>query len=387
MSEVSAFVRLPPAVESVWGTLKKVADCYRGNSDKRASKLSRLMSRFREELAASVPMQLRPLLDRAPTGIRIVSDLPLEWMPMKSGESVTFRHTCSRIPSSPGNMLFQTALPKGRIHLSAEMLTNILIVRSFSEKDRVRTITEASLSVLEEQEGTKVSIVDVHSLEELVGALNGFDGALVVFDAHGDKTDVASGIYIGGKLVDPWVLRGIVRMPPIAFPLSCDTLPMDTQHSSAAVALLAAGARTVVGSLLPIHAMKSSAFFVRLVRAIHTLLPILKQNGIEKVTWAELFSVIQQSQLIHETAMVLFESRWQLDRDAVTHATAVASAHVLTRNPVWYTHFVAGFAEIMRLSPDDFQKWMRVQIPLPDCELLVQVGEPESIVVHLGDPD
>jgi hypothetical protein len=239
--------------------------------------------------------------------------------------------------------------------------------------------------VLEEKEGTKVSIVDVDNLEELVDALNGFDGAFVVFDGHGAKTDDASGIYVGGKLVDPWALRGIARIPPVAFPLACDTQPVDTQHSSAALAFLAAGARTVVGSLLPIDARKSSAFLMRLVRAIHTFLPLLSKDGISRVTWAELFAVIQQSQLIHETAMRLNEPRWRLDPDAVTEATATAATRVFVRDPKWYGHFVDVFAALLQLSPDEFQLWMQNELPLPDCELFVQLGDPESIIVHLGD--
>jgi hypothetical protein len=41
----------------------------------------------------------------------------------------------------------------------------------------------------------------------------------------------------------------------------------------------------------------------------------------------------------------------------------------------------------MRVSPDETRKaWMQDELPLPGCELFVQLGDPESIIVHPGDP-
>jgi len=383
-SELSGFIRLPPSMDAVVPTVKMLADCYRGNSNRRKEKLGRLVQQLRAKLLAGVPAELSPFLDCEQKSIRIVSNLPLEWFPMRTGEALLFRHTCSRIPCTPGNSMFQETLPKPTLGISANTLTEVLVLRSFSETDRIRRMLETALETLKELDGIDLRIVDVSSIEDVVAALNSFEGAWLVFDGHGARTELASGLRIGGRTIDPFQLRGLARVPPIVFPIACDIHPVDSKHSSAGVALLAAGARSVIGSLLPVDALNSTMFLARLLRAVHKMVPMLFSRGIPVLPWVDLFSIVQKSQLIHESSFMLRRRSPEL-HEAITNATAGASARVLNRMPNWYEAFLDDFAELTGKNRSGFVSLMNTEMPLPDCSLYVQLGDPESILIVADD--
>jgi len=308
-----------------------------------------------------------------------VSDLPLEWYPLSTGERLIFRHSCSRIPPYPGNIFVQHALPAPNVHLSIKDLTKVLILRSLEKEDPLYGMLAAGLSYLKEVDGIELSIVDVSTLDDVVGALQSFDGAWLIFDGHGQKTEGASGLVIGGKTVDLIGLRGRVRIPPIVFPLACDVHPLDTSHSSAAVAFLAAGARVSVGTLLPVEGRKATGFLVRLLRAAHELLPMLFGKSAARTTWSELFSIILRSQFVHEVA-ALFVPR--VGWDALTPVIAMGSTHVMAHDPNWHPRFFSELASVLGMKSRELIKLVDKVLPVPDCSLYLQLGDPESIIIH-----
>jgi hypothetical protein len=379
VSEFSAYVRLPPAPQSLWQATRMLADCYRGNSAQRAQKLLRCRTRLDNELSKYFPTDLIESFERAPTGIRIVSDVPLEWKRLRSGEPLLFRHTCSRMPTSPGNIAFQQLLPKPTLHLPCSSLSDVLVLRSLHHDDRLRPALDGALQPLRELQGIHVNIVDIASREEFVTALNSFDGSWLVLDLHGSRTEHTSGLSVGDELIDPIELRGIARVPPIVFPLACDVHPVDGEHSSAGLALLSCGARTAIGTLLPVHGLKAALFAARLIRATHQLLPMMFKSGAHQISWAELFSIVQRSQLVHEIAVSLDLLE---EKERIVDMIATGSTRAMRREHDWYAQYIRALADFSKVSEIEMLTRVQRELPIPDCSLYVQLGDPESVLIH-----
>lgn len=81
-SELSITIRLPARFQRVQSALHQLTQCYTGKSDKRLKKLARLKLTLLEQLRLACPKEFLEYIDSEHTSIRIVADLPLEWIPM-----------------------------------------------------------------------------------------------------------------------------------------------------------------------------------------------------------------------------------------------------------------------------------------------------------------
>lgn len=382
-SELSGVMRLPPDFDQVKITLHKFAQCYIGNSDNRMQKLVRLKGTLVEQLRQACPKQFIDYLESEHTSIRIVADLPLEWIPMNDGRPLMFKHQTSRIPCTPGNLMFQSLLPQPVVRLPASAMKKLLVLRGLNKHDVLYSSLEISIrEFCKRSPDFEVSFVDVESSEEFCAALNSFDGAWIVFDGHGRSTDLSSNIIIGDEEFDPWLLRGKVRLPPIVIPLSCDMHPLLHSHSSAASGFLAAGARTCFGSFLPVDGRASALFLGRLIRAAVEMLPLLFRNGVSEVSWANLFRIVHHSQFAHEILTWLSDRPSGPSHEVLQAIVGKCGAMAMAGNPDGYGECLDEFAAATGMTRREFDQLIAREKPIFDCSLYLQLGDPESIVFY-----
>lgn len=381
-SELSPVIRLPPRFAEVETTLQQLTQCYGGNSARRSEKLSKLKLKLVQQLADACPKELLGLVDSKATSVRIVSDLPLEWVPMGDGRPLMFKHQTSRIPCTPGNLMFQTLLPQPMLRLRASDLKKLLVIRALSTDDQLHSSLQIAFDgFCKNTPALDVSFVDVATSDELCAALSNFKGAWVIFDGHGQRTKFGSSLVVGSQQFDPWTLRGNTRVPQIVIPLACDTHPLSHNHSSAASGFLAAGARTCFGSLLPINGYTAARFVGRLVRAVNEMLPILFSTGATEITWANLFRIVHHSQFAHELLTSLSKGPEDPLHEKFLAVVSKTTLRSMGGDPGWYDECLEGFASAMEMTRADFEAMLASQMPVMDCMLYVQLGDPESILV------
>jgi hypothetical protein len=382
-SDVSAVLRLPPAIRACSAATNDIARCHSGRAPRQVKlkKLATMVPRLQEKLRSSCPKELLELVDTDPTGVRVISDLPLEWLPLRDGQPLAFRHTCSRIPCTPGNVMFQTTLPRKKIRLRREALHGLLVVRSFAAGDPLRDLLAFALEQLTTiVPELNIQLVDITTSAQLIQALDAFDGCWFIFDGHGQRDELSSSLVIGEETVDLMSFRGKVRIPPIAIPLACWMHPVDGKHTSAGNAFLACGARTVVGSLMPLDGVDAAMFAARLAHTAIHVLTNLFEAGASEVSWATLFSITQQSRFVSEAAAVVAGAYPKMDEDAIAAVGVSTSAAICNRERAWYGDCLAGFARAAGCAPRDIKSLLARKLPLPECLLYVQLGDPESIV-------
>lgn len=278
--------RLPNSIANNRKELKKIAlnlCSTQLNPTDMSRSINELNEKFKKHISQEI---LSDILDKY-RKITIVSDSPLEWLIYKN-IPLMFSHEISRIPSTPGNLVQHNLLSSTEIELKANQLNKILIIRSFKNDDIIKYQLESSINVFIEKNlyrDISISIVDVDTKEDVIYALNNYDGFIVIFDCHGTPgSELNNGdLIIGNEHVDTWSIANIARVPPIVLLSACSTHSINSSHASVANGFLRSGALSVLGTLAPVEASHSAIFIARLIYRISHYLPGRVSMG--NITW------------------------------------------------------------------------------------------------------
>lgn len=392
-ASLAPVLRLEPKLNQVRGDLKLLANCVRARARHHFDwKLSRMSYKLGEKMRSLVDINFltridKPEQDRLIEGLKLVTDLPLELM-HSEGLPLSMRFDVSRLTVLPGNLyLIGCIMPPVILPLSA--FSEILVIRSFQPEDPLRKMLELSISAV--LEGTSMPstsrvnprFIDVHDEDGLITALDGYKGALMIFDGHGsyDSKTGEGAIVIGGKNVDAWQLRTKCNFPPIVVFSACDTQPMDGSHSSVATAAFTLGAHTVLGTTLPIDGPYAGLFIGRLLLRITEFLPLAVKHR-KLLTWREVISGMLRMSHVTEVLHALKKNAGLayhgIDFDAVQLR---ANTAINQRNSGWYDEFLDELSVQTKKSIEhlnsDIGKWAS----LTESMKYIQLGNPESIVI------
>ncbi|VVC84266.1 hypothetical protein [Sideroxydans sp. CL21] len=378
-------LRLIPYANRAWGHLKHLADCARIEGPHKHRKLRRLYLGAQVALEAGLDDQFAnrlQLLGKSVQGIKLVSDLPLEWLRIQ-GVPIMLRHECSRIPLVPSSLAYAVATDQDPVLIPPSILTDVLIIRSFDQNDQIRLVLEKALeSSPYDGAAWRVNyrFVDVETPDEIVKALNSHAGAIVVFDCHGNfaADEYFSSLIVGGRPVRLWELRkSIKRMPPIVLLSACDTLPVDGSHASVASGMLQLGARTVLSTLLPIDSRKAAIFLCRLFFRIGEFVPTALRMK-RRVSWREVVSGM--TKMSHMT-----ECLWYLSKQGMLDPTSFDQLHfeankdINDLNPNWFERCVERLAKRLGCPTEEAWKYLSEDVGLTDALMHVQLGNPELL--------
>lgn len=382
-SDATPTYRMLPTPSSCKSAYRHVADCYRASAGeaKAHKKMRGLLDKLNVELLAASGACVTSLM-RDSTAVRLVTDLPLEWVE-NDGLPLMFTRDVSRINPLPGNLMLQQLVPKHPLFLRTEDFAHILVVRSFDENDPSRAMLSNALQAFAGVSGTQADIVDVVSLDELRSAMNNFSGAMMVFDGHGTHKEFGK-IGLGQENTDVWSIRGTVRCPPIVMLSSCDTNPFDRNYATVANGFLGLGARCVIGSALPIQSDKAALFAARLVYAATGMVNAVRSSGETPVRWSSLFSRVLRSQLMVEVIRHLEMLHPNVKREDVKQAQIRITTAITMRHPAWYSYAMEELGKVFSMRMQDVISLHREELPLPQSMLYLHLGDPESILI--GSP-
>ena len=183
-------------------------------------------------------------------------------------------------------------------------------------------------------------------MDQLIEALNSFQGAILIFDGHGidDDGDGIGKLVIDKEHIDVWSLRGKMRVPPIVILSACDTHGLDSpSHATVGNGSLFLGAVTVVASLLPLGD-SSAEFIARLVLRLADFIPAALSDYKRVLNWTELVSGMQRMFLASETLNALVgppNVEGSPRQILQLHANVGINSH----EPDWFDKLLAGIAE------------------------------------------
>jgi hypothetical protein len=380
-------IRLPTQVNNVQGELVQLENTAREATSKsdRTAKLNKLARQVSMKLAEGIPEWV---FDRMRTfsKIKLLSDAPLEWLQM-DGFPLSVTADVSRIPTTPGNLFFSHSVVEGTLGLSMASFDEVLVIRAFKQDDRLKRVLTVIVEAFRKsfQGSMSVRYIDVQNEADLINALDGFNGALAIWDGHGkhSRQDDAGTLSLPDGPLNAWALRNRTRIPPIVVLGACDTHPMSASHVTTANGFLAAGAKTVVATALPIDARASGLFVARLLLRINQLLPLHFAASDRPYRWSLLVSGMQKRQYMTD---IVFATAKRLgikaDQSFLRRVSLDAGGLIDTGREGWLEALIRILSEVSSMEETEIRDLVQKNVYLTDALIHVQLGSPEHILIH-----
>ncbi|GFM28142.1 CHAT domain-containing protein [Novosphingobium sp. PY1] len=388
-STLSAVVRVPPAVNRASGLIGQLGQMARTQELRDRSKLERTFASVQKRLKETVGAELLRCINESAHGVKVISDAPLEWLPI-GDLPLVLAHNTSRLTSTPGDLLMTQLVDNETITIPVDAFRDILVISSFKSDDRLSTLVKKSIEMMAPawpKGRLNIVSVDVTTTEELVKAFNEFDGPMAIFDGHGvhDTATNISYLMIGDTPVDVWSLRGKLRVPPIVMLSACDTQAIDGSHATTANGFISLGARAVVATLLPVHGIHASLFVARMMLRIAQFVPAAITEYGRGILWSEMVSGLQRMNLLSDLIMALLDKKI-IDDGQYNRIGTYGNGVINSLDRRWLERIKEEIIRETGMQPGELDRRIRNVIACSDAIRYAQIGNPETIVIgDVGD--
>lgn len=378
-------IRLEPKLNRIRVDAAELARSVRASSSNHyPGKQIRMIRVLGQKMRSLVDAKFLEKIDkkelRGIEGIKLITDMPLELMP-SNGIPLGLRFDTSRISPIPGNMFWQTcSMPPVRI--PRESFYEVLVIRSFSKNDPIRNHLESALKTIN-FENVKYRFFDVETKEQFLEAVKSYDGAVMIFDGHG-QYDAGLGIgclVIGGKRLDTWSIKKLCKLPAVVMFSACDTQPIDGSHGSVATSAFALGARAVLGTMLPVNSIHSSTMMARMLLRIDQFLPIAASSSLV-LNWRHIVSGMLRMSYATEALIILNKrAKFNLEEHAFRRVQMVANTEINLWSANWYEDWVSAIARETDRPNVEICKLLEQHVGLTDSMKYVHLGVPERVFI------
>jgi hypothetical protein len=381
-STLAATVRLPPVVNRSSGVVDQLARFMRTHENPPAVKAARVFKAVQDALVASIPEGHIRLINRSKTGIKIIADAPLEWLPI-DGLPLGVRHDVSRINATPGNLFLEQIRPPITQFMRPDFFRQYLVLSMFDEGDRIAHHLRAGMKLTTDGDNKPIvgQFAAPKTVEDFKRAINEFEGPILIVDSHGIHAsgDSAGGLVIGGKPCDVWGLAGQMQMPPIVILSACDTHPFDRSHATVANGFLACGATAVVATSLPIRATSAARFVIRVInRAVH-FGGIMNGMG-RTLPWTNVIGGVLRMELATDIIRS-FREKAYFSSEQESDLLLETNMDLNPFRPDWYERLSERLIAACKISTAVWEVSASEAIAGSDAIRYLHLGNPESIIV------
>jgi hypothetical protein len=168
-STVAATIRIPPQVNRIAGVVRQLAIHLRSNPAA-SHKTQRVFGIVQAALSAAVDERLLNLIQGSQTGIKIIADALLEWLPVR-GLPLSLRYDVSRINATPGGLTFGELTNPKAIHLTPEAFSEVLVLSAFDADDPIKDHLRDVHRQFDRDGVLKPHFVEVRTIDAIVNAL------------------------------------------------------------------------------------------------------------------------------------------------------------------------------------------------------------------------
>lgn len=349
------------------------------------------LENFGDTLASSIPAETLQYLSEVKTSIRVVSDLPVEWLRI-GGVPLNARVKVSRIPRSPGNgFLLYLSQSRERLYLGKKQAEATVIINCLDQSDELYKypkMLSANLSAL----GVPIKYFEVDSFLAYQKVLNDLEPFLLVHVGHGHY-DSASGqcaLLFGKELANIYQFQEQIAIPEIVLFGACETAPGNTDDSPGR-GYLSFGSRSVLASILQIQADLTMEVYHSIIVEVWAI--VISSKPVEK-SWENIVQLALCKARAHD---FLYGFRdLQLRSGRPVPSTELISAFQnawnerFSREPSfdpmesWLLTPKLLEDAFIRYAPQEavrFRKFIDEKQALPNSMFYTNLGFPESITV------
>lgn len=379
---LASTIRLPPAVNRTGGVVGQLARFLRTHENPPPVKSARVFKAAQQALGKAIPAEHLALIKRSTSGIKIIADAPIEWLPI-DGLPLGIRYDVSRIDATPGNLFLEQIRSVPPLYIEPDAFRNYLVLSMFAEGDRIANhLKIGTLHTMDKDSDAIIGrFASPKTPDEFVEAIAGFDGPMLIVDSHGghEEGDQAGGLVIGGESFNLWTLAGKARVPPIVILSACDTHPFDRSHATVANGFLACGAIAVVATALPIRAPQAARFVMRLINRVVHFGDIVNDAG-RSVPWTHIVSGALRMELATDIISG-FNKAGCFDENVKSE---ILLATLLDLNPLradWYDRLAERVITSGTLDEERWERDVQDFIAGSDAIRYLHLGNPESILI------
>jgi hypothetical protein len=389
-------LRTPQLSGALFGKLKHLRLTLAQGS---RSTFSKHLPEVAAAMASEIPPDMLEFIAHNKAGsLKLVSDLPLEWLPI-NGVPLMFQRTLSRVPMTPGNVLLNHySDARNNVVIGKRELKKILVLNCFSESDHLFDYPKRLVRVTAET-GQECLYGEARSLKEYQKTLAKHKPFVLIHWGHGsyDRSADRGFLHLGAEQIEIWEFKETV-IPPIVILAGCETSAIAETHNTPANAWLALGARAVLGTYFPVQADLTLVLVTRIL--------------------ANLFEAIMGKQFLPTWELVVSKTL-MLNRyldflngfDEYLSSKGLKSVpreFILEYTYQWNHHSEHDVGRLYTLCPeimaaamrrfgqvyeDKFREYLAVESPLPHTMFFTHLGSPESILLRktrgqsdLGNP-
>jgi hypothetical protein len=375
-------IRVPQLASSFFGFLRETRRRY---EEENFAALNRSITNFGEDLAKAIPSDLLGTLANPKTkAVRLVSDLPLEWT-LVDNIPLMFRCSVSRVPITPADFLLSHyMLSMNDIDLDESSARRVLVVNCLSDSDPLYQYPQL-LSRMLNRCTYPHQYAEAKDLIAYRKALNESKPFILVHFGHGgyDRSRDMGHVQIGTERTNVWEFQpGVI--PPIVLLGACDTAAIAETHNTPANAFLGLGARSVLGTFLPVEADRTIELYLRILTNLWA--SIQGKDAME--TWGE---VVWKTLVLnrHFDFLHTFAGE-QMRRKRRRVPRGVVSEYI----NLWQQRVTQGPAQGYQLCPEivkdalgrldpavaaDFDVFLRRNVVVPHTMFYTHIGSPDSI--------
>lgn len=364
--------------------LKNIAALIKSNKRLSLKKLNNKIKAYSDSIKRDVGVDLFNCSIQNRERILALCDFPIEWIALDH-TPIMFTHEISRIPTTPGNLFSQLGLTGQRLAITYEHLTDILVLRSFGDKDPIKDHLKTAIEIFDKNksyENLNINIVDVQCEDELINQLNAFTGLIVIFDCHGNHggEDESGWLNIGKDKVNTWELANKCRIPPIVILSACSTHAIDGSHASVANGLFRSGALSVISTYAPIGALHAGTFVARLLYRVSAFVPLIIKA--RPITWREVVSGFLKMSYATDVLMGMRFELGLLSEKQYYDIHQEANMIINSYAPDWLTRFFEVIVAETEFSLEDVNMIIAENFSFVSTMLFSQLGRPENIIIQ-----
>lgn len=375
-------LRLPNKLNFYHSSLRDIESLSKSDKQKSETKLKRKFDQFTSGMKDEIGEVLSDYIVTKSSSLTICTDSILEWVCLDR-IPLMFTHEISKISTTPGNKFLQEATNFSSFSLSRKQLNSITVIRSFKDNDPIKHVLEEAInSYIDDESGLNIEFKDVSNMEEFVEAVNSCDDNILILDCHGNHggEDSHGWLQIGLDRVDTWTLP--VVYPPIVILSACLTAAIGGSHASVANGFLSKGSLSVLGTLLPVDAVKSANFIGSLLRRTSVYLDALVDLNVPMITWRRFLSCFLRISYCSDFLSALRDERQIITFEQCDEIYGYCQTIINSQQSDWYDGVLMTMQEVCGIEASILDSEIQ-KLGLTETMYYSQLGRPENIIIDL----
>jgi hypothetical protein len=197
-----------------------------------------------------------------------------------------------------------------------------------------------------------------------------------------DRSDPQGTLRVGSIGLNPFELYGKIRIPPLLLLSACETHSLEGIESSVASGFLMLGARSVLGTMVPIDGRDAAVLIARFMFRFAEFLPLLTTM----MPRSQVIGGMLRMSYVTDVLRTL-QAQFQLSLDDYFRIHNAANMAINSFQPHWFEELLKSVAGAVSTPEDKLREiWLRTCYFTPTLRY-VHLGQPEHVFILPPDTE